>query len=67
MSVIDLGLRENNILYQCRPALPPPRMDVSVHQKGDDWASFMVADGKLVTGQNPASSEAVAHKLLSFM
>jgi putative intracellular protease/amidase len=37
------------------------------YQKGDDWASFVVTDGKLVTGQNPASSEAAAHKLLSFL
>lgn len=34
------------------------------YQKGDDWASFVVTDGKLVTGQNPASSEAAAHALL---
>jgi putative intracellular protease/amidase len=37
------------------------------YQKGDDWASFVVADGKLVTGQNPASSEAAARKLLSLV
>ena len=35
------------------------------YQKGDDWASFVVTDGKLVTGQNPASSEEAAHKLLA--
>jgi putative intracellular protease/amidase len=37
------------------------------YQKGDDWASFVVIDGKLVTGQNPASSEEAAHKLLSML
>jgi putative intracellular protease/amidase len=37
------------------------------YQKGDDWASFVVADGKLVTGQNPASSEEAARKLLSLI
>lgn len=37
------------------------------YQKGDDWASFVVTDGKLVTGQNPASSEAAARKLLSLL
>jgi putative intracellular protease/amidase len=37
------------------------------YQKGDDWASFVVTDGKLVTGQNPASSEAAAHELLSLL
>ncbi|HEY9038076.1 MAG TPA: type 1 glutamine amidotransferase domain-containing protein [Roseovarius sp.] len=36
------------------------------YRKGDDWASFVVTDGKLVTGQNPASSEEAAHKLLRF-
>lgn len=35
------------------------------YQKGADWASFVVTDGKLVTGQNPASSEDAARKLLS--
>ena len=37
------------------------------YKKGDDWASFVVTDGKLVTGQNPASSEEAAHKLLSLL
>lgn len=37
------------------------------YNKGDDWASFVVTDGKLVTGQNPASSEEAAHKLLSLL
>jgi len=39
----------------------------ATYQKGDDWASFVVTDGKLVTGQNPASSEAAARKLLSLL
>lgn len=37
------------------------------YQKGEDWASFVVADGKLVTGQNPASSEAAAKELLALL
>ena len=37
------------------------------YQKGDDWASFVVTDGKLVTGQTPASSEEAARKLLTFL
>ena len=37
------------------------------YEKGDDWASFVVVDGKLVTGQNPASSEEAAKKLLSLI
>lgn len=35
------------------------------YEKGDDWASFVIEDGKLVTGQNPASSEAAAEALLA--
>ncbi|WP_435310783.1 type 1 glutamine amidotransferase domain-containing protein [Primorskyibacter sedentarius] len=38
-----------------------------IYRKGDDWASFVVVDGKLVTGQNPASSEEAARKLLSLL
>ena len=37
------------------------------YEKSDDWASFVVTDGKLVTGQNPASSDDAAHKLLSLL
>lgn len=37
------------------------------YKKGDDWASFVVTDGKLVTGQNPASSEEAAKKLLAML
>jgi len=37
------------------------------YQKGDDWASFVVTDGKLVTGQNPASSEDAARALLDLI
>ncbi|WP_116133373.1 type 1 glutamine amidotransferase domain-containing protein [Tropicimonas sp. IMCC34043] len=37
------------------------------YQKGADWGSFVVTDGKLVTGQNPASSEEAARKLLSLL
>lgn len=37
------------------------------YRKGDDWSSFVVTDGKLVTGQNPASSEEAAQKLLALL
>jgi putative intracellular protease/amidase len=37
------------------------------YEKGTDWASFVVIDGKLVTGQNPASSEEAARKLLELI
>ncbi|MBA1202837.1 type 1 glutamine amidotransferase domain-containing protein [Pseudomonas capeferrum] len=34
------------------------------YSKADDWASYVVEDGHLITGQNPASSKAVAQALL---
>ncbi|AXR01463.1 type 1 glutamine amidotransferase domain-containing protein [Pseudoalteromonas piscicida] len=36
-------------------------------QKVDDWNTFAVRDGLLFTGQNPASSELVAEKLLTYL
>jgi putative intracellular protease/amidase len=35
-----------------------------LYEKGPDWGSYVVVDGMLVTGQNPASSEAAAKELL---
>jgi putative intracellular protease/amidase len=35
------------------------------YSKGDDWQSYIVRDGNLITGQNPASSEAVAKAVLA--
>lgn len=35
-----------------------------IYSKSDDWAAYAVQDGNLITGQNPASSELVAKKLL---
>jgi len=34
------------------------------YTKGNDWSSYIQQDGLLITGQNPASSEAVAKLLL---
>lgn len=34
------------------------------YEKAPDWHSFAVVDGRIVTGQNPASSTAAAHELL---
>ncbi len=34
--------------------------NTATYSKGDDWAPHIVVDGKLITGQNPASSEGVA-------
>ena len=36
-----------------------------VYSKGDDWQSYVVTDGKLITGQNPASSAAAARAVLA--
>lgn len=34
---------------------------------GDDWSSYVVEDGLLITGQNPASSAPVARLLLNHL
>jgi putative intracellular protease/amidase len=39
----------------------------ALYQSGDDWKPFIVTDGLLITGQNPASSEGVAEKLLEYL
>jgi len=38
-----------------------------VYSKGPDWGSYVVSDGLLITGQNPASSAAAAALLLEHM
>ena len=35
-----------------------------LYEKDTDWQSHVVIDGQLITGQNPASSEAAAEQLL---
>ena len=37
----------------------------AVYSKGADWQPYVVTDGKLITGQNPASSDAAAHAVLN--
>ncbi|MGK0378496.1 MAG: putative intracellular protease/amidase [Patiriisocius sp.] len=34
-----------------------------IYSKGEDWAEYVLQDGTLITGQNPASSTLVAEKL----
>lgn len=36
-----------------------------IYSKGADWASYVTTDGLLLSGQNPASSEATAEALLA--
>jgi putative intracellular protease/amidase len=43
------------------------RANGGLYEKGPDWGSYVVVDGKLVTGQNPASSEAAAKELLKLL
>ncbi|MES2520039.1 MAG: type 1 glutamine amidotransferase domain-containing protein [Bacteroidota bacterium] len=38
-----------------------------LYSKKADWASYVVKDGLLITGQNPASSEEAAHELIKFL
>ena len=35
------------------------------YSKADDWQAYTCQDGNLITGQNPASSEAVAHLVIA--
>lgn len=35
-----------------------------LYEKGADWQSYVVEDGLLITGQNPASSEETAQRLI---
>ena len=35
-----------------------------IYSKKEDWTAYAIQDGNLITGQNPASSELVAEKLL---
>lgn len=37
------------------------------YSRGEDWQPHVVTDGKLVTGQNPASSEGAAEALLKLL
>jgi putative intracellular protease/amidase len=41
--------------------------DGGKYTKGSDWAPFVVRDGLLITGQNPASSEPAAKALLALL
>lgn len=38
-----------------------------IYEKADDWAEFVLVDGKLVTGQNPASSARAARAVLALI
>lgn len=38
-----------------------------IYSKGPDWSSYVLVDGNLVTGQNPASSEEAARAVLKLL
>jgi putative intracellular protease/amidase len=38
----------------------------AIFEKVADWQPFSVVDGRLITGQNPASSTVAAQNLLKF-
>jgi putative intracellular protease/amidase len=39
----------------------------ALYSKGPDYTSYVVADGNIITGQNPASSEEVAKKIIAMI
>lgn len=41
------------------------RADGAAYSRADDWQAHAIVDGNLITGQNPASSEAVARAVLN--
>lgn len=43
------------------------RQNEGQYAKGEDWASFVLQDGNLVTGQNPASSAEAAREVLALL
>ena len=38
-----------------------------LYEKAADWSPFSIIDGRIVTGQNPASSTSAARNLLSVL
>jgi putative intracellular protease/amidase len=38
-----------------------------IYEKAPSWQSFAIVDGRLLTGQNPASSTAAARTLLKLV
>jgi putative intracellular protease/amidase len=39
----------------------------AIFHKTAPWQAFSIADGKLVTGQNPASARGVAEKMIKLL
>lgn len=43
------------------------RKQGAIFHQVEPWAAFSIADGKIVTGQNPASAKGVAEKMISIL
>lgn len=43
------------------------KQNEGVYCKGEDWGSFVAIDENLITGQNPASSEAAAYAVVDLL
>ena len=43
------------------------KLNGGLYSKGEDWGSFVEQDGSLVTGQNPASSEEAALRIVKLL
>ncbi|NOQ14837.1 MAG: type 1 glutamine amidotransferase domain-containing protein [Methyloprofundus sp.] len=39
----------------------------AIYSRGDDWQPYVITDGHLITGQNPASSELAAKAVLDLL
>jgi putative intracellular protease/amidase len=38
-----------------------------IYEKGPDWSVYTIVDGRLITGQNPASSGPAARELVKLL
>jgi len=75
MDVVNGPLRTQDARQSCASTgfRPRPRSEDELKRLGgrfekvDDWQSLAIVDGHLITGQNPASSEATAKALLGVL
>lgn len=60
---------ESSGLTKVLPFLLETRLALAgaMYSKGESYVSYVVTDGNIVTGQNPASSEGVARKLTTLL
>lgn len=58
----ESGYAENDVPFLLESAL---REKGAAYSSVDDWQALSIADGRLITGQNPASAEGVARKMIA--